>query len=259
MGLIPVLTGWRDKSTAVAVSLDAPESRAAESYRSLRASIQFLAIDKPIKTLQITSPASMEGKTTTLVNLAIALAQAGQEVVVVDCDLRRPRVHDFFHFPAVPGFTSVLLGDLPLTAALRSVDGLDSLRVLTAGSVPPNPSELLSGHRTLEIFDALRSICDIVLIDSPPLLPVSDGAVIAARVDATLILVNDTHTRRKQVLRALEVLRQVDGNVIGTILNRMAKPTADYGSKYYGYRPYVADVQSSNGKSTSDLQETPGP
>jgi capsular exopolysaccharide synthesis family protein len=170
-------------------------------------------------------------------------------VVVVDCDMRRPRVDKFFDLSQDPGFTSVLLGEMPLSLALQPVKDMDGLRVLTSGPTPPNPSELLSGQRTAEIFEALRSECDLVLIDSPPVLPVSDGVVIAGRVDATLVVVNDGETRRKQLTRALELLYHVDAKVIGTVLNRVAKGTIDYGYSYgyYGYKPYAAAEPPKNG------------
>lgn len=256
IGMIPVSSEWRDASTPIVVSIDAPESRTAESYRSLRASIQFIGIDQPLHTVQVTSPASSEGKTTTLVNLAIALARAGKQVVVVDCDLRRPRVHQFFDLPAEPGLTSVLLGDLPLLATLKQVEGVDGLRVLTSGSTPPNPSELLSGQRALEIFDTLRSSCDIVLVDSPPVLPVSDGVVIASRVDATVIVVDDRRTRRRELVGALELLHQVDAHLIGTVLNRIVTTKTSYRSAYY-YRPYVATAPSANGNENGKANGTP--
>ena len=249
MGLIPTQPDWRDMKAARAISLEDPESPAAEAYRTLRTSIQFLNLDRSLHILQVSSPATSEGKTTTLINLAIALARAGQQVVIVDCDLRRPRIHQFFELDPDPGFTSVLLGEIPLSVALRTVPLVEGLRVLTAGPIPPNPSELLAGRRTKEVLSTLRLECDFVLIDSPPVLPVSDAAVIAAIVDATLIVVNDSKTRRKQLGRALELLDHVEATVIGTVLNRVAKGTIDYGHGYgygYSYKPYVAKVSSGN-------------
>ena len=249
MGLIPKQPEWRNRSRAIIASVERPESSAAEAYRSLRTSIQFLGIDRPIHSLQITSPTSSEGKTTTLVNLAIALAKAGQRVVIVDCDLRRPRVHQFFDLDQERGLTSVLLGEVPLSDALQTVVDVGWLRVLTSGRTPPNPSELLSGRPTSDIFASLCRETDYVLVDSPPLLPVSDGAVIAARVDATLLVVSDNQTRRKPLSRALEMLDQIDARVIGTVLNGVTRDAGGYGYSYgYGYyRPYVAGSSPSNG------------
>jgi capsular exopolysaccharide synthesis family protein len=258
MGLIPTQSGWDDVHDAYAISLEDPESAGAEAYRTLRTSIQFLSLDRSLRTLQVSSPATSEGKTTTLVNLAIALARAGQRVIVVDCDLRRPRVHQFFNLEPSPGFTSVLLGEAPLSVALRPGGDVEGLLVLTAGPIPPNPSELLSGRRTSELLEALATKCDFVLIDSPPILPVSDGSVIGARVDATLMVVNDNKTHRKQLTRSLELLNQVEATVIGTVLNRVGKGTIDYGYGYsYGYRPYVSKKPKTASNGNGHAKATP--
>ncbi|MGH9164512.1 MAG: polysaccharide biosynthesis tyrosine autokinase, partial [Acidimicrobiales bacterium] len=235
LGLIPVTPGWRHADDAHTVTLRAPASIAAEAYRSLRASIQFLGLDAPVRTLQITSPSSAEGKTTTVANLCVALAGAGQRVVVVDCDLRRSRLHDFFGLTNEVGFTSVLLGDIPLSEALQPVPGVEGLRVLASGPRPPNPSELLSGSRTIEVIVALQRHADVVVIDSPPVLPVSDALVLAARVDATLLVAHARRTSRRAITRALELLHQVDAPVVGTVLNG-TKASEGYGSASgYGY------------------------
>jgi capsular exopolysaccharide synthesis family protein len=247
IGLIPTLPdakpGGHDKGRAPdepsVVSIDEPQSASAEAYRTLRTSIQFLALDRSLRTIQVTSPTTSEGKTTTLVNLAVALARADQRVIVVDCDLRRPRVHAFFHLDPRVGITSVLLGTTALSLAIRPVPGVDGLRVLVAGPIPPNPSELLSEPRTSEILEILQAEADFVLVDSPPVLPVSDAVVLASRVDATLMVVNNNKTHRKQLSRALELLRQVDATVVGTVLNRLGSGET-YGYEYgyvYGYAP----------------------
>src|SRR5207249_10429878 len=135
--------------------------------------IQFMGLDQTLKTVQVTSPSPGEGKTTTLANLGVVLSRAGQNVILVCCDLRRPRIHEFFGLSNEVGFTSVLLGDTPLSAALRKVPDEERLMVLASGPEPPNPSELLSGTRAVEVFTALQGMADIVLIDSPPVLPVA--------------------------------------------------------------------------------------
>ena len=240
LGIIPTVANGRNTKERTAVTLTAPTSAAAEAYRSLRTSIQFLGLDSPVRTLQLTSPSAAEGKSTTAANLAIALANAGQRVVIVDCDLRRPRAHEFFALSNEVGFTSVLLGELPLSAALQPVPGVDGLRVLASGPRPPNPSELLSGHRTTEVLAALQAEADIVVVDSPPVLGVSDAVVLSARVDATLLVANGTQTSRKAVGRALELLHQIDASVIGTVLNGTTSGEAyGYGYGYgYGKNPY---------------------
>lgn len=246
VGMIPAQAEWKDADAALVISVEKPESGSAEAYRTLRTSIQFFSLDRSLHTVQVTSPMTSEGKTTTVVNLAVALARAGQRVIVIDCDLRRPRVHTFLGLDPDPGFTSVLLGEMPLEKALRPIPEVEELRVLTAGPIPPNPSELLSGRRVIELFEALKADSDFVLIDSPPVLPVSDATVIATRVDATLVVVRDNTTLRKHLSRSLELLHQLDAIVIGTVLNGVAEAEVGYGYQY-GYRAHAAKSEDKNG------------
>lgn len=235
LGVIPAVAGWRNEKTPRTVTRTDPTSLAAEAYRSLRTSVQFLGLDAPLQTLQLTSPSSGEGKTTTAANLAVVLADAGQRVIVVDCDLRRSRIHEFFGLDNEVGFTSVLVGDAPLSTALQDVDGVPGLRLLTSGPRPPNPSELLSSQRAVEVLTALRAQADIVVLDSPPVLPVSDAVGLSARVDATLMVVRAASTTRKSLARAMTLLRQVDAPLIGAVFN-VAKSGTDYEGGYgYGY------------------------
>lgn len=235
LGLIPAVPGWRDREDSRIISREDPTSPAAEAYRSLRTSVQFLGLDHPVEAILLTSANAGEGKTTTLSNLAVALARAGQEVVVVDCDLRRPRLHKFFGLSHEIGFTSVLLGEAPLSGALQRVRGEERLRVLASGPLPPNPSELLSSPRGAELFAALRRHADVVLIDASPVLPVTDAAVLSAQVDATLLVMSANSTTKKQAGRAIELLRQVDANLVGTVFNGVTEENG-YGYAYQYYR-----------------------
>ena len=174
IGLVPALPEWRDRKTPFLVTARRPRSPAAEAYRALRTSIKFMALENPVTTLQVTSPGATEGKTTTSANLAYAMAESGQQVVLVDCDLRRPRVHEFFHLPNEVGLTSVLLGEAAVEEVLLPVqgdDGTDGLLVLTSGPIPPNPSELLSGASAELLFKQLAESADMVILDSSPVLP----------------------------------------------------------------------------------------
>lgn len=232
LGLIPRVSSWRSREEPRIVSIADPASSAAEAYRTLRTSIQFLGLDKPVRTLQITSANAGEGKSTTVANLGVAFARAGQRVVLVGCDLRRPRIHEFFGIDNSLGFTSVLLGRLPLSAALRNVPGQSGLSVLPAGPVPPNPAEVLASARVDDVLAELDA--DIVLIDSPPILPVTDALALSPRVDATLVVSLAGSTPRRDAVRAIEVLRQVDAAVAGAVLNGvMAEGSYSYGYQYY--------------------------
>ncbi len=241
LSVIPAVAGWRNRADTKLVSRDEPSSPAAEAYRSLRTSIQFMGLDRKLQVLQITSPNASEGKTTTLANLAVALSQSGQTVAILSCDLRRPRIHEYFGLPNAVGFTSVLLGETPLSSALQRVPGVPRLVVLASGRLPPNPSELLTSRRTADLVGALRNQVDIILVDSPPVLPVTDAAVLSARVDGTLLIAMAGQTNTKEMTRALETLRNVDATVIGAVLNGA---TAESGYGYgYGYGYYAEEPQ----------------
>jgi capsular exopolysaccharide synthesis family protein len=235
IGLIPAVSGWRESTGPRLVSMSHPQAVYTEAYITLRTSLQFLSLDKPIRALQITSPSAGEGKTTTLANLGVVLARAGQRVVIVCCDLRRPRVHDFFGLDNQVGFTSVLLGESPLSAALQPVPGQPGLVVLPSGPPPPNPAELLSTARAAEVLDALRANSDIVLVDSPPILPVADATVLSQLVDATIVVARAGKTSRRSLHRAVEVLQQVDAPLVGTVLNGMKQSSSDGYALAYGY------------------------
>jgi non-specific protein-tyrosine kinase len=237
LGLIPVVTGWKDGDAPQVVAMQSPSSPAAEAYRTLRTSVQFLGLDRPLQVVQLTSPVAAEGKTTTLANLAVTMASAGHRVIAVCCDLRRPRLHEFFGLQNTSGFTSVLVGDEAFEQALQPVPGRPRLQVLTAGPTPPNPAELLSSPRVKVLFDQLRSSADVVLIDSPPVLPVTDGLIVSGLVDATIVVATTNRTSRKDLHRTLELLDQVQADVVGTVLNGV-DPSRTYGyGSGYGYQP----------------------
>jgi non-specific protein-tyrosine kinase len=243
LGVIPIVAGWRNRAEPRVVANTEPTSPTAEAYRTLRTSVQFLGLDRPLRLLQVTSPVASEGKSTTLANLAVTLSQAGSRVIVVCCDLRRPRLHEFFNVPNDTGFTSVLLGQASLTAALQSAPGLPRVMVLASGPLPPNPSELLSSARTTELLKTLAMQSDIVLIDCPPVLPVTDAAVLAGKVDGTLVVASAGTTTAGDLTRTVQLLKQVDAPLLGVVLNGGSAETA------YAY-PYRAQAPapSRNGK-----------
>jgi capsular exopolysaccharide synthesis family protein len=256
LGLIPLVADWKEKNQSRLVSISEPTSSAAEAYRILRTSIQFLGLDRPVRVIQVTSPNAQEGKTTTLANLAVAFAASGLRTVAVDCDLRRPRLHEFFGLANEAGFTSVLLGNLGLSKALQPVPNQERLLVLASGPLPPNPSELLSSSRTVELLRNLAEQADIVLVDSPPSLPVTDALILAQRVDCTVIVTTAGATTRKAAARAVEMLQQVNAPLAGAVLNGIDEESAysNYSYRYYamateapadrGPRPNEATTES---------------
>jgi succinoglycan biosynthesis transport protein ExoP len=247
IAVIPMVRGWKARDRPRIISLEDTRAPASEAYRTLRTAVEFLALDRPMSIVQVTSPKPSEGKSTTLANLAVTLATAGRQVIVVCCDLRRPRIHEFFGLPNEVGVTSVLLGRHPIMDALQPVDGLPTLRLMASGPLPPYPSELLSSSRMTALFARLRSEADIVLIDSPPILPVSDALVMFRRVDATLMVFSARSTNRKEAMMALAKARQVDVPLVGAVLNGVSSRSgAQYG---YGYG--YEQTGNGNGSSSS--------
>jgi len=232
LGLIPVIDHWRDRKKPFLVTKTRPSSPPSEAYRVLRTSIQFRALENPTKVLQITSPSAGAGKTTTAANLAWIMADAGQRVVVLDCDLRQPRIHEFFGLTNEVGFTSVLLGEVELEDALRRVPDQPGLLVLPTGPVSPNPSEVLSSAGTQQIFKDLGAHADVIIVDSAPVLPVTDAAVLSTHADAMLLVVSAGMDKGRDVVRSIEMLDQINAPIAGIVLNRDPAPES---SAYYRY------------------------
>ncbi|MCU1496128.1 MAG: capsular exopolysaccharide family [Acidimicrobiales bacterium] len=238
LGLVPDIDGWRDRGQARLESLANPTSPAAEAYRGVRTSLQFIGLERKLRVIQITSSTVAEGKSTTSANLAVALARAGKRVVLVDCDLRRPRVHRFFDLDNAVGFTSVILREVPAAAAYVPVPDVPRLSVMPSGPIPPNPSELLSTSAAVAALHALDEEFDFVIVDSPPLLPVADSVVLAGYVDATVLVATSRSTTKRSLTRALELLRQIDAPLVGVVFNKVGGHSADgYG---YGHRDAYA-------------------
>ncbi len=235
LGLVPRIAGWKTGDQPRIISLEEPTSPAAEAYRTLRTSIQFVALDHPLRIVSVTSASAEEGKTTTLANLAVALARAGDRVCMCCCDLRRPRVHEFFGLTNTVGFTSVILGRESISAATQAVPGVERLSLLASGPLPPDPSELLASERAGEVIRSLAAIYDVVLLDSPPVLPVTDASIISNLADATILVVNMGKSTRRAIGRTLEILHQVRAALIGTVLNGVSEDMSDGYYRYAGY------------------------
>jgi capsular exopolysaccharide synthesis family protein len=235
VGTIPTVPMWKKAVGAHIALAEDSGSAISEAYRTLRTSIQFLGIEKAPRVVAITSSTPDEGKSTTTANLAVSMARAGQRVAVVSCDFRRPRLHTFFGLDNEIGTTSVLLGQATVSEALRPVPGEPFLRILASGPTPPNPAEILSLGRVGELIEVLAAHADVVLLDCPPVLPVTDTLLIARLCDTMLVLTMFGKTRRVDLNRAFELLEQVQAPVRGTIVNRIPQ-SGPYASTYgYGY------------------------
>jgi len=212
-----------------------PQSPRAESFRRLRTNLQFLEFAGKNRALVITSSLPTEGKSTTSVNLAITLAQAGQRVALVDADLRRPSVADYLGVEGSVGLTTVLIGRAQLDDVIQPW-GNGNIDVITSGRIPPNPSELLGSPQMAELVAELNSRYDVVLIDTSPLLPVTDGAILARLVGGAILVVGANTVHKAQVTQALESLEAVGAPVLGIVVNRVVLTgTSTYGYSYYGY------------------------
>jgi succinoglycan biosynthesis transport protein ExoP len=204
--------------------LQAPQSASAEAVRTLRTSLQFLAIDRPLRRIQVTSATDDEGASVVAANLAVAFAGAGLRVVVLDGDLRDPVLHTSFGVDGMRGFTSALVTRGDIGEFLQPIAMQGWLRVLTAGPRPTNPSELLASGGLSNLLAALEERCDLVIIDSPPVLPYTDAAVVASSVDATILVARPRESKLTSLRRALRTLRVVESNVAGVVLSELEPP-----------------------------------
>ena len=237
LATVPMVSSWRKKIKPVVISVSEPTSQPAEAYRSLRTSLQFVRQDRPLRTILVTSPSAGDGKTATVVNLGAVFAQAGSRVVLVSCDLRRPGLSQFFAPSGHAELSSVLAGDARLDEAVTPVPDVQGLWTLGTRGILGNPTELLSSQQMRSVLTELAQGFDIVLIDSPPVLPVADAMILSGYADGVLLVVATGQTRRAELRRTREKLSQAGAAVVGAVLNK-ASEQDEYGY-YGGYQPYV--------------------
>ena len=216
-------------------------SARTEAFRVLRTNLQFVDLDSRARCLVVTSAVPGEGKTLTAVNLAIAVAQTGRSTILIDADLRRPRVASTLGVDPAIGLTTALVGKTGIEDAIQ-VHEPSGLHVLASGAKPPNPTEILQSRVTHDLIRRLRSSYEMVIIDSPPLLPVADASVLSALADGTLLLIRHGHTTRDQVSEAINRIQQVGGRIYGVVVNMVAKRAV--GSYYYYYYEETSPVGS---------------
>lgn len=235
------------------ICLLSPRSTLAEAYRAFRTNVEFLSLEKNIKTICLTSASLMEGKTTTAINLAITLAQMGKKILLVEADLRKPFLHHAFGIPRDPGLAEVIVGNKEWRDCLRtvadlmlgplgvenimSVPNIDKLHLLTSGAPPPNPTEFLNSHRMADLIQAFRQEFDVIIFDCPPILPVTDAAILASKLDGTVIVYRVGKIARAALKRAKTLLENVHGKVLGVVLTGLrAEVSPDFEDlEYYRY------------------------
>lgn len=240
LAVIPKVSNWRRSKVARIVTLDEPHSIPAEAYKTLRTSTLFIASNQDAKVLLITGPHPQEGKTSTLSNLGVSLAQADRRVIIASADLRRPRLQEFFGLSNDVGITTLLSGETSLEETLRRVN-VNKLRVLTSGPPPLNPAELLGSEAMGLLLDQLRGLADIVLLDSPPVLAVADALILAPLTDGVIFIADPSRSSRSSVSNAARQLEQVDARILGGVLNNVDLSDDTYGAyqgPYYGGSPY---------------------
>ena len=221
-----------EHSMAQLVAHNDPKSPVAEAYRTLRTNLSFVFMDKPCKTILFTSTNPQDGKSTTIANVAVTMAQAGNKVIVVDCDLRKPVLHKIFNLANHRGLTNAMMQQLSLEELVHE-KVVPNLDVLTSGPIPPNPAEMLSSPRSKALWDRLAEAYDYVLIDSPPVLAVADASILASGVDGVILVIGSASTRINLAQEAKEQLLKANVNIIGAVLNGMNMKSSDYQYYYY--------------------------
>ncbi len=248
MGDVGELAPTKGNSGYELIALDT-KAQAAEAFRSLRTNVDFAMGERPRYSFLVTSSLPSEGKTFIASNLAIVIAQAGKSVILVDGDLRHPNLHRAFNTSRDVGLTTVLMGKASLQDVLRPTE-VPGLRLVLTGPLPPNPSEILDSERTRRALAELKQMADVVILDSPPLLPVTDPTVLAGMVDGVLLIVDSTSAKRTVLSHACEDLARVNGRLIGVVVNRIS-PQGGYGHygryRYY-YRYYYRYSDGADGR-----------
>ncbi len=233
LGVIPLSESERTGP----LTLEAPRSPPAEAYRTLRSNINFATLDNPVRTFLVTSAGSGEGKSRVLANLGVVFAQAGQSVILVDSDLRRPILHRLFDVDSTPGLTSVLMGEITVQDALQQTQ-TENLRVMTSGPLPPNPTELLDSRRMDDFIAEVAGHADMIFFDCPPSIMLADSMVLSAKLDTSILVAESGHVTREALNETVRLIDRARGDILGVVLNKMDISRAGYHYYYYYYYYY---------------------
>lgn len=256
IGSIAQMQGGSDRKLVTAL---APRSPISEAYRVLRTNIQYASLDKPVKSILITSAGPYEGKSVTAANLAIAMALVGQRTVLVDADFRKPEQHRLFGLTNDVGLANALIAQTELDQFVRQTR-IENLRLLTTGMSLPNPAEALASERMHSLVTQIVTEADIVIFDCPPCLPVADPAILSRLVDGVILVVDSVRTRREAAVRAKQVMEKAGGTLLGVVLNRFRPQSggAQYYYQYYASHNPAKMSRKATSKSSSPIQPTEG-
>jgi non-specific protein-tyrosine kinase len=234
LGIVSKMPGGRDRRPFYRLTpLLYPRSPSAESYRTLRANLEFASVDKPLRSILVTSAVPGEGKTVTAANLALVIAQAGRRVLLVDADLRKPGIHEIFSLPNGTGLTSLIRSPSVLPSAVIQTTEQPNLDILTTGPVPLNPTEVIASQRTRDLVQSLVDTYHLVIFDSPPVGMFSDAPVLSSYLDGTLVVVEARRGRRQKIRHALDGLERAGATILGVVLNRTKGQGHGEYSDYY--------------------------
>ncbi len=209
------------------------KSFSAEAYRSLRTNLQYSSVDQELRTIVITSSVPGEGKSTIAINLAFSMSEMNKKVLLVDADLRKPTIHKKLNLSNQIGLTDGIVQKLQLNEVIQQVN--EHFHVMTAGKIPPNPAEIVGSEAMGQLLNHLKAMYDYIIIDTPPVLSVTDSQLLALKADGTLLVVREGIAKHKLVLTAYKELEKVQANVVGTVLNDCEEKTKGYSKYYYQY------------------------
>jgi capsular exopolysaccharide synthesis family protein len=236
------------------ITMEDRHSAMAEAYRHLRTSLLFSSAGKPPQTILVTSSQPSEGKTTTAINTAITLAQSDVDVVIIDCDLRRPRIHSHFGFDNTQGLTNYLSGDKNPENLLRTYEDLPKLKVVTSGPIPPNPAELLSSNEMRDLLQFLSGKFKHVIIDSPPAISFTDAAILSTQVDGVVLVAMANRSSIHLMRQFKQRISNLGARIYGVVLNGIKSSSVEY--DYYGGSSYHKYYSNTDDESTPMLGDT---
>ncbi|KZL89715.1 CpsD/CapB family tyrosine-protein kinase [Clostridium magnum] len=216
------------------ISVKSPKSPIAEAYRTLRTNIQFSSFDNKIQTIVVTSSGPGEGKSTTASNLAVVMAESGSKTILIDCDQRKPRLHKVFLTTNERGISDLLVGKVKFEEAVQETK-VPNLSILTSGTRPPNPSELLGSSKMRAFIDALKERYEYIIIDTPPIIAVTDAQLLASHADGSLLVIASSQAEREAAVKAKELLQKVNAKILGVVLNKLEVQEKGYYGYYYHY------------------------